>query len=127
MDFKSEMNLRLLRIIAIVALFLGLGDAARLLGVTSGAASPLQTLGVDGFTYLAVFCLARLFAAVGLWLGASWGAVLLVGGTVVEMVLFLGGNQAIQIDIFGFVIRLLIVLAIGVLLVLSLRLRRAHD
>lgn len=127
MDFKSEMNLRLLRIIAIVALFLGLGDAARLLGVTSGAASPLQTLGVDGFTYLAVFCLARLFAAVGLWLGASWGAVLLVGGTVVEMVLFLAGNQAIQIDIFGFVIRLLIVLAIGVLLVLSLRLRRAHD
>lgn len=127
MDFKSEMNLRLLRIIAIVALFLGLGDAARLLGVTSGAASPLQTLGVDGFTHLAVFCLARLFAAVGLWLGASWGAVLLVGGTVVEMVLFLGGNQAIQIDIFGFVIRLLIVLAIGVLLVLSLRLRRAHD
>ena len=127
MDLKSEMNLRILRIIAMVALLMGLGDAARLLGVTTGPASPLQLLGVEGFVYLAVFCLARLFAAVGLWLGASWGAVLLVGGTVIELALYLGGNRAIEIDIIGFALRMLIVVAIGVLVVLSLRLRRAHD
>lgn len=127
MDLKSEMNLRILRIIAMVALLMGLGDAARLLGVTTGTASPLQLLGVEGFVYLAVFCLARLFAAVGLWLGASWGAVLLVGGTVIELALYLGGNRAIEIDIIGFALRMLIVVAIGVLVVLSLRLRRAHD
>ena len=127
MDLKSEMNLRILRIIAMVALLMGLGDAARLLGVTTGTASPLQLLGVEGFVYLAVFCLARLFAAVGLWLGASWGAVLLVGGTVIELALYLGGNRAIEIDIIGFALRMLIVVAVGVLVVLSLRLRRAHD
>jgi hypothetical protein len=127
MDFKSEMNLRFLRVIAIVALLLGLGDAARLLGVTSGETSPLELLGPTGFVYLAVFCLARLFSAVGLWLGASWGAVLLVGATVIEIVLFLAGNQAVNIDFIGFGVRLLIIVAIGILFMLSLRLRRAHD
>lgn len=127
MDFKSETTLRFLRIVAMVALLMGLGDAARLLGVTTGAASPLQVLGVEGFVYLAIFCLARLFAAVGLWLGASWGAVLLVGSTVVEVVLFLAGNRSIEIDLIGFALRLLIIVAIGVLFFLSLRLRRAHD
>jgi hypothetical protein len=127
MDFKSEMNLRFLRIIAIVALLLGLGDAARLLGVTSGPVSPLQLLGIDGFVYLAIFCLARLFSAVGLWLGASWGAVLLVGATAVEILLFLGGNRAVEIDLIGFAVRMVIIVAIAILFLLSLRMRQAHD
>lgn len=127
MDFKNEITFRFLRIIAIVALLLGLGDAARLLGVTTGSASPLDLLGPTGFIYLAVFCLARLFAAVGLWIGASWGAVLLVGATVVEIVLFLTGNPDIQIDLIGFGLRLSMVVAIMVLTLLALRLRRAHD
>ncbi|HHY49635.1 MAG TPA: hypothetical protein GYA10_07795 [Alphaproteobacteria bacterium] len=127
MDFKGEIASRFVRIIAIIALLVGLGDAARLLGVTSGSASPLAELGPAGFVYLAVFCLARLFAAVGLWIRASWGAVLLVGATTVELVMFLAGNRDVHLDAIGFAIRLLLVVAIVLLFVLSLRMRRAHD
>lgn len=126
MDLKSEIAVRFLRIIAIIALLVGLGDAARLLGVASDV-SPLQELGAAGFVYLSVFCLARLFAAVGMWIGASWGSVLLVGATSVELIMFLAGNRDVHLDLIGFAIRLLLVLVIAVLFLLSLRLRRAHD
>jgi len=127
MDFKSELAGRYLRIVAIVALLLGLADAARLLGVSSGAESPIAELGAAGFSYLAVFCLARLFAAVGLWIRASWGAVLLVGATLIELGLYLGGVRDIEIGAFGFAVRLLLVGSIAVLYFLNFRMRRAHD
>jgi hypothetical protein len=127
MDLKEGLAGRYVRIIAIISLLVGLGDAARLLGVSSGHVSPITILGPAGFVYLAIFCLSRLFAAVGLWIGASWGAVLLVGATTVELVLFLGGNRDIQMDVLGFGVRLLLVISIVLLFVLSLRLRRAQD
>ncbi len=127
MDFKGEVAGRYIRIVAIIALLLGLADAARLLGVSSGAVSPLQTLGAAGFVYLAIFCLARLFAAVGLWIRASWGAVMLVGATVVELVMYLMGNPDVRIDAIGFALRLVLLAAISVIFVLSFRMRRAHD
>jgi hypothetical protein len=127
MDFKSELAGRYLRIVAIIALLLGLADAARLLGVSSGARSPIAELGTAGFAYLTVFCLARLFAAVGLWIRASWGAVLLGGATAVELGMYLFGNPDIRIDAFGFAIRLLLLVSVAALFVLSFRMRRAHD
>lgn len=127
MDFKGEVAGRYIRIVAIIALLLGLADAARLLGVSTGSASPLQTLGTAGFVYLAVFCLARLFAAVGLWIRASWGAVLLVGATAVELLLYLLGNPDVRMDAMGFALRLVLLVAISVIFLLSLRMRRAHD
>jgi hypothetical protein len=127
MELKGEITRRFLRLIAMVALLVGLGDAAVLLGVTSGNVSPLQQLGPAGFIYLSTFCLARLFAAVGLWIGASWGAVLLVGATLVELVLYAAGNSDIHVDMLGFGIRVLLVAGILVLFALHLRQRRAHD
>jgi hypothetical protein len=127
MEFKGEIAGRFVRIIAIIALLVGLGDAARLLGVASGDVSPLVELGPAGFVYLAVFCLSRLFAAVGLWIGASWGAVLLVGATTIELIMFVIGNRDVQLDAIGFGVRLLLVISIVLLFVLNLRLRRAHD
>lgn len=127
MDFKGEVAGRYIRIVAIIALLLGLADAATLLGVSSGAVSPLQTLGTAGFVYLAIFCLARLFAAVGLWIRASWGAVLLVGATGVELVMYLAGNPDVHMDAIGFALRLVLLVAILVIFGLSLRMRRAHD
>jgi hypothetical protein len=127
MDFKGQIAGRYVRIVAIVALLVGLADAARLLGVSSGEVSPLQQLGPAGFVYLAVFCLSRLFAAVGLWIGASWGAVLLFGATSAELVLYLIGNRDVQLNLFEFAIRLILVAAIALLFFFSLRLRRAHD
>lgn len=127
MDFSNEITFRFLRIIAMVALLIGLADAARLLGLASGSTSPLQILGPTGFIYLSVFCLARLFSAVGLWIGANWGAVLLVGATLVELLLAFTGNPDVRIDIIGVVLRLLMVGGIAVLFVLALRRRRVQD
>lgn len=127
MDLKDGLAGRFVRIIAIVALLVGLGDAARLLGVNSGGVSPIALLGPAGFTWLAIFCVSRLFAAVGLWIGASWGAVLLAGATSVELVLFLAGNRDIQMDIMGFGVRLLLVLSILLIFFLSFRQRRTQD
>ncbi len=129
MDFKSPIAGRYVRIVAIIALLLGLSDAARLLGVTGGAGdSPIAVLGVTGFTYLAVFALARLFAAVGLWIRASWGAVLLVGATGIELAMYLMGSRDVEMSPIGFAVRLVLLVSIILVFVLSFRFReRAHD
>ncbi len=126
MDFKSELAGRYLRIVAIIALLLGLSDASRLL-VTSGSVSPITELGATGFAYLTAFCLARLFAAVGLWIRASWGAVLLGIATAIELLMFLFGNRDVTISMVGFGVRLLLLVSVAALLFLSFRMRRAHD
>lgn len=126
MDFKSELAGRYLRIVAIIALLLGLSDASRLL-ISSGTTSPITELGPTGFAYLAVFCLARLFAAVGLWIRASWGAVLLGLATTIELLMYLLGNKDVTISALGFAVRLLLVVSVAALLFLSFRMRRQHD
>jgi hypothetical protein len=127
MDLKGEVAGRYIRIVAVIALMLGLSDAARLLGVGAGPVSPLTLLGTGGFVSLATFGLARLFAAVGLWIRASWGAVLLVGATVVELVLFLTGSPDVQMTWFGFGVRVALLLSISLIFFLGLRFRRAQD
>jgi len=128
MDFKSPIAGRYVRIVAIIALLLGLNDASRLLGVSTGAQSPIQPLGVTGFIYLAIFAMAQLFASVGLWIRSSWGAVLLVGATVLELGMYLMGNHDIQMSALGFAVRLVLLVSIILVFVLSLRMReRAHD
>lgn len=127
MNFRSDISGRYVRIVAIIALLLGLSDASRLLGVSTGAMSPLATLGTAGFAYLATFALARLFAAVGLWIKASWGAVLLVGATTVELGLYLTGSKDVQMSAFGFAVRLVLLVSIILIFVLGLRLRRARE
>ena len=127
MDFNAPTISIYIRIVAIISLLLGLNDAARLLGVNLGNVSPMATLGMTGFVYLAIFSLTRLFAAVGLWIKASWGAVLLAGATFVEMVMYLMGNPDIRMSAFGFAVRLLLLVAILVIFVLGIRLSRAQS
>lgn len=126
MDFNAQPIGIYIRIVAIISLLLGLNDAARLLGVNLGAVSPIAAMGMTGFVYLAIFALARLFAAVGLWIKASWGAVLLVGATVLELALYLLGNPDIRMTAFGFAVRLVLLAAILLIFVLSIRLSRAR-
>ena len=72
--------------------------------------------------------MARLFAAVGLWIRASWGAVLLLAATVVELGMYLFGNRDIQLSALDFAVRLVLLVAIVVVFVLAFRFRqRAHD
>jgi len=129
MDLKNEPLGRYVRIVALISLLLGLNDAARLLGIAHGNVSPIEVLGVTGFVYLAIFALARLFAAVGLWIKASWGAVLLVGATSVELALYVLGNPDVQMSMPGFAVRLVLLISILVIFLLSIRLsrERVHD
>jgi hypothetical protein len=128
-DLDSPIGGRYVRIVAVIALLLGLSDAARLLGVNSGGSSPLAEMGVPAFTYLAVFCIGRLFAAVGLWIQSSWGAILLVSATAIELGLYLFGNQAVQLSALGFAVRLVLLVAICLIFVLTFQFNRerAHD
>lgn len=114
------------RIVAILALILGLSDASRLLGVNLGAASPIAAMGFTSFVLLAVFCLAKLFASVGLWIKSSWGAVLLIGATALELMLYISGTSDIRIGAIGFILRLILLISIVVIFALSLRFNRAQ-
>src|SRR3982750_4906930 len=126
MDFSAPAIGIYIRIVAIISLLLGLNDAARLLGVNLGPVSPITAMGMTGFVYLAIFCLARLFAAVGLWIKASWGAVLLVGSTGVELLLYLLRATDVQMSAIGFAVRLVLLASISIIFVLSIRLNRAR-
>jgi hypothetical protein len=125
MDFNAQPIGIYIRIVAIISLLLGLNDAARLLGVGMGEVSPIASMGLYGFVYLAIFALARLFAAVGLWIKASWGAVLVVGATGVELALYLLGSPDVRMSAFGFAVRLVLLASILIIFVLSVRLERA--
>jgi len=126
MDLSTPPFGRFVRIIALICLVLGLNDAARLTGVSLGATSPLAVLGPTSFVFLAIFALARLFAAVGLWMKANWGAVLLVAATVVELVVFISGQGVVQMSIFGFIVRLLLAAGVVTILFFSWRVARSR-
>ena len=115
-----------IRVVALGSLMLGLNDAARLLGVSTGEVSPMTSLGMTGFVYLAIFALARLFAAVGLWIKASWGAVLLAGATSVELALYLLGNADVRMTALGFAVRVVLVASILIIFVLGILHNRAR-
>lgn len=120
MEFTTRLTGRTLRIIAIVALLMGLGDAARLLGVGHGGhANPIVEIGARPFAYLSVFALAYLFAAVGLWIKASWGAALLVGATLAQLTLFVLGSPNVEASWFGFILRLALFIVVALLLMRS--------
>lgn len=126
MLFQAPSLALYIRIVSILALILGLSDAARLLGVNMGATSPIAAIGFSSFVLLAVFCLARLFAAVGLWIKASWGAVLLVGATALELLLYISGNPDIRMGAVGFAVRVVLLASIVLIFALSLRFSRAQ-
>jgi hypothetical protein len=128
MDFNTPLAGRYVRIVAIIALLLGLNDASRLLGVGTGAQNPLETMGPTAFVYLSIFAMAQLFASVGLWIRASWGAVLLVGATAIQLGMFLLRNPDVTMSAIGFAVRLVLLISIVLIFVLTLRMRdRAHD
>lgn len=126
MLFKAPQLGLYIRIVAILSLMLGLNDAGRLLGINLGSTSPLAVMGPTAFVYLAIFSLARLFAGVGLWIKASWGAVLLVGATATELALYVAGSPDIRMSAVGFSVRVVLLVAIVLIFGLSIRISRAQ-
>lgn len=125
MDFRTETTALIARLLALVALFMGLGDAAWLLGIGTGSASPVTLLGGPPFLFLATLCVTRLFAAVGLWIGAGWGAIVLIGALGIELGLFLAGSVWVTLSLWGFIFKLVTMLAtIGLVSFVWLAMRR---
>ncbi len=118
-----------IRQIAALALVNGLFDAARLLGMGSADISPLQTFGVAGFAVLLGFSVARLFAAVGMWIRSSWGTALLFGTTLAELVVFTLFVVRMDIGLIGFGVRLIQLAGTALVLWLAYRTWRQgiHD
>ena len=112
----TSMFPNLVRIIATLALFSGLSDAGRLLGIGAGTANPLELFGVTGFSLLGGFTIARLFAAVGMWIQSTWGTPLLLGATLLELIVYLSGAIPTAIGGFGFLLRL--VQLVGAILIM---------
>lgn len=111
MDFRLEPAGLLARLLALLSLFIGLSDAARLLGLGSGAASPVVAMGAMGFVLLAALSLTRLFAAVGLWMHATWGGFILAGSLVVELAFYIAGSTWVSLTLWGFIFKLGVMLA----------------
>lgn len=124
MLFKAPQLGLYIRIVALISLALGLSDAGRLLGINLGTTSPVAVLGPTGFVLLGIFSMSRLFAGVGLWLKASWGAVLLVGSTTAELILYVAGSPDIRMSALGFAVRIILLVAILAIFALSFRFSR---
>ena len=106
MDIKAFARENFLRLLAVICLLVGLGDTSRLVGLSTGAESPLASLGDTGFVFLAIFSVSRLFAAVGMWINSSWGGALLIGATLFEIVLLFSGSPNIHLSWFDILVRL---------------------
>ncbi|MCB9993670.1 MAG: hypothetical protein H6873_08420 [Hyphomicrobiaceae bacterium] len=107
---------RITRIIALAALFTALLDAARLLGVGSVVGNPISEMGAATFTVMAVLTMFRLFAAVGMWIYAAWGTVLLFITSILEILIVITGMAGIDANIFGWLLRLLLLAGSGFLM-----------
>lgn len=114
------------RLIAVITLGHGLIDCGRLLGLPGGGDSPVAAYGPIAFWALAAFVLMRLFAAVGLWGYATWGAVLVIAANGGELLLSLLRPNWVSVGIVGFAIRLLMLLASVLLLAFQRYLARMH-
>ncbi len=103
----------LTHVLALICLLIGLSDAATLVGFSSGAINPVDILGGTGFIALTGFTIARLFAAVGMWIDASWGGVLLVSTAVIELIAIGAGISTAPYSFIGIGVRILLAFAVA--------------
>lgn len=116
------------RLIAVITLGHGLMDCALMLGLFSPV-SPVNAYGPDAFWALVAFVLMRLFAAVGLWTLATWGAVLVIAANAGEIIFAMMAPNLVSLGIIGFAVRLIVLSATILLLVFERYLRhlRANE
>jgi len=90
------------RVVAGLALFVGLGNSLNALGVLGTVKDPVATFGQFAFGVLVVTAVLRLFAAVGLWAYATWGAFLLLFASLIELFFAAGVGHRIVMTPAGF-------------------------
>lgn len=120
---------RIIRILALTNLFNALLDAARLLGIGASSDSPMDMMGQSDFAFLMAFTLSRLFAAVGMWIFATWGTILLMLTSLIELILLGAGVVDLEIGFLGWVLRVIVLLGTTFVLAMAFRTWRlsVHD
>ncbi|MGJ8528800.1 hypothetical protein [Maritalea sp.] len=108
MAFSARRIRIVARIVAGVSLVVGLMNAFNAMGVSASLISPIEQYGEAAFAVLSVVALLRLFAAVGLWAHATWGAFLLLFASVLEMFIATSGLVDLMISPTGFAISILL-------------------
>lgn len=103
----------LAHLLALICLIIGLSDAGILVGLRSGAENPAVLLGTTGFILLAGFTIARLFAAVGIWIDSSWGGMLLVSTAILELAAIAAKISTAPYSTLGISIRILLAIAVA--------------
>lgn len=89
---------------------------ARILGVPLFGGVPFLEMGIEWKVATVYFAILNLVAAVGLWLGVSWGSVTWMLAALTQVVMFVG-----LFDIFGFDVGLVVfhIATIGVYFMLT--------
>lgn len=104
------------RAVAGVSLFVGLANALHALGASGSVDDPVLGYGQLVFGVLVIVAVLRLFAAVGLWAFATWGAFLLAFASFVEIALVIYSSTRTIVTPAGFGISILLLAsAIGLL------------
>ncbi len=105
MTLKKFASSYLIKIIAIICLFLGLREAAQVLSVSSIQTSPIESLGSVGFFLFLGFVIFRLVSSVGMWIEAKWGAPLALVIIFLEFLLLIFSYSNFHISTIGIWIR----------------------
>lgn len=105
------------RIVAGISLFVGLANAFQAFGVVGNASNPVEHYGEIGFAALVAAALFRLFAAVGLWAYATWGAFLLLAASLIELIFTFLAIAVLGLGAIGYTVSvLLLCAALGLLI-----------
>ncbi|MFT6659625.1 hypothetical protein [Maritalea sp.] len=104
------------RVVASVSLFVGLANALHALGVSGNMLDPVGGFNQLVFATMITIACLRLFAAVGLWAYATWGAFLLLFASFIEIGLVVVGSARMMVTAAGFGLSILLLAsAIGLL------------
>ena len=111
------------QVLSALCLYLGLALAARLLGAGGGGQSPVVMYGVTAFTWMAIFSVGYLFAAVGIWIRSGWGHVIAIGTAAAAVLNTLFGESAASLPALDFLLALVVfVLAGGLFAIVEIKL-----
>ncbi len=127
MTLSGITNSYLIRILAIISLFLSLREAAHFLTAPVGSHGSLENLGAFAFFLSLAFIMFRLFASVGMWINAKWGALLAIVIITLEFLILSFSVSNIYISNTGIYIRIGLALGLVLYFALSYIIRRKAD